>query len=179
MPISIFGVWTEQYVNCFCMERTGKSPAVLAVLYHSQKQCPLLCSLSVQTCLRSKQVISACLSSLECMQQCIFMSYWVSCLQNGELAGGGGMVPPGGLTPHAAAALQFWLSQGALNPHVHASYLHSLQLPFGEPLGHPFSGNPTPPRFTLGVHQGKHSWFQASLPHFHCTQTTHTQVGHF
>ncbi|KAL3137159.1 GATA type transcriptional activator of nitrogen-regulated proteins [Trebouxia sp. C0010 RCD-2024] len=59
---------------------------------------------------------------------------------SGELAGGGSLGPPGGLTPHAAAALQFWLTQGALNPHVHASYLHSLQSPFGNPLGHPFSG---------------------------------------
>ena len=60
-------------------------------------------------------------------------------LQDGEEAVGGCMIPPG-LSPHAAAALQFWLGQGALNPHVHASYLHSLQGPFGEPLGHHFSG---------------------------------------
>ena len=61
-------------------------------------------------------------------------------LQNGEQSVGGCMIPQG-LSPHAAAALQFWLSQGALNPHVHASYLHSLQGPFGEPLGHHFSGS--------------------------------------
>ena len=60
--------------------------------------------------------------------------------QSGEQAVGGCMIPSE-LTPHAAAALQFWLSQGALNPHVHASYLHSLQGPFGEPLGHHFSGS--------------------------------------
>ena len=61
-------------------------------------------------------------------------------LQNGEQSVGGCMIPQG-LSPHAAAALQFWLSQGALNPHVHASYLHSLQGPFGEPLSHHFSGS--------------------------------------
>lgn len=72
----------------------------------------------------------------------VFMPDWKAFLQMGESAVGGGMIPPG-LTPHAAAALQFWLSQGALNPHVHASYLHSLQRPFGEPLGHPFSGTTT------------------------------------
>lgn len=70
---------------------------------------------------------------------CIFGQDQVFCLQNGEQVEGGCMIPPG-LTPHAAAALQFWLSQGALNPHMHASYLHSLQGPFGEPLGHQFSG---------------------------------------
>jgi len=45
-----------------------------------------------------------------------------------------------GLSPQAAAALQFWLTQGALNPNVHANFLHSLQGPFGNPMGHHFSG---------------------------------------
>lgn len=43
-----------------------------------------------------------------------------------------------GLNPHAAAALQFWLSQGALNPHAHSSYFPSL--PYGDPLRHHFTG---------------------------------------
>lgn len=51
-----------------------------------------------------------------------------------------GMMPGPQLTPHAAAALQFWLSQGALNPHAHATFLHNLHGPFAEPLGHHFSG---------------------------------------
>ncbi|KAL0054329.1 hypothetical protein WJX82_007210 [Trebouxia sp. C0006] len=45
-----------------------------------------------------------------------------------------------GLSPQAAAALQFWLTQGALNPNVHANFMHSLQGPFGNPMGHHFSG---------------------------------------
>ena len=64
-----------------------------------------------------------------------------------------GVLPPG-LTPHAAAALQFWLGQGALNPHVHASYLHSL--PIGEPLGLHFSGRASPQDECVSV--------------FHCAQ---------
>lgn len=60
------------------------------------------------------------------------------------------MIPPG-LTPHAAAALQFWLSQGALNPHMHASYLHSLQGPLGEPLGHQFSGEAQQPSSIMSL----------------------------
>ena len=51
-----------------------------------------------------------------------------------------GCMPGMGLTPHAAAALQFWLSQGALNPNVHANVLHNLQGSFGQPLCPHFAG---------------------------------------
>ncbi|DBA92772.1 TPA: GATA type transcriptional activator of nitrogen-regulated proteins, variant 2 [Trebouxia sp. C0004] len=57
----------------------------------------------------------------------------------GYMTQGAGFNLPG-LSPQAAAALQFWLTQGALNPNVHANFLHSLQGPFGDPMGLHFSG---------------------------------------
>ncbi|KAL0038264.1 hypothetical protein WJX79_010729 [Trebouxia sp. C0005] len=59
-------------------------------------------------------------------------------MAEGMTQGAGFNLP--GLSPQAAAALQFWLTQGALNPNVHANFLHSLQGPFGNPMGHHFSG---------------------------------------
>ena len=64
--------------------------------------------------------------------------YWVQ--ESEHMAAGQmpGMMSGQGLNPHAAAALQFWLSQGALNPHAHSSYFPSL--PYGDPLRHHFTG---------------------------------------
>ena len=66
-------------------------------------------------------------------------------MQGGEQVMAGCMTQRAGfslpvLSPQAAAALQFWLTQGALNPNVHANFMHSLPGPFGNPMGHHFSG---------------------------------------
>lgn len=61
-------------------------------------------------------------------------------MQGNEHMTPGCMMHMPGLTPQAAMALQFWLTQGALNPNVHANFLHNLQAPFGDPRGHHMPG---------------------------------------
>lgn len=45
------------------------------------------------------------------------------------------------LTPHAAAALHFWLSQGSISPHMQATHLHNMHTGMTDPASHHFPGN--------------------------------------